>query len=261
MKKLNAFVILTVLSALSFTTAHAQRQGPRNGRTQFVESFVGKRVLPHEVLHVKRELSLRDYKGQEVESVSVEAMTRSRAVTATLYINNRAVSRPQMIYPARNRYDRSTSHITFPLKRAFIIGQQTKTIQVKFDSVVFVEGVSAVLKNKARQRVRQISKDLYKFQAGFGEQMSLAEEMSVAPRQMRRQVAKVKLTVRALVTNAKIQLCASETRCLRAQTVKESQGETILTFSPPRTPKLSKLIVKTTGVAFIESATVVFTRD
>ena len=209
MKKLNAFAILTLLTALTFSSAQAQHQR-RDGRSHSVQSFVGKRVLPHQVLHVKTELSLRDYQGQEVESVSVEAMTRTRTVTATLYINGRAVSRPQMIRPARSQRAPRVSRITFPLRRAFVIGRDTKTIQVKFDSVVFVDGISAILKRSAPSRpprARRVSKDIYKFRAGFGEKMNLAAEMGIGPQRAERRVEKVKLTVRTLVAKAQIELC------------------------------------------------------
>ena len=245
MEKMNVCAILALLATLTFS-AHA--------RVERLESYVGKRILPHEVLRVKQELGLRQYQGigKVLQSVSVVMTARRHGANATLYINQQPVSRPQFINPGQ----RSVARFTLP--RGQRINENMRTVQVRFDGPVIVDTVRAQITD-ARQpnRRRRISKDVYRFQAGTAETISLTNLMDLGPRQQERRIESIKLTVRSLVGSANVSLCRANGNCVDQKRVRDG-SEREITLSPNRTPKASRMSIQTSGMVFISKATVIF---
>ena len=245
MKKMNVCAVLALLATLTFS-AHA--------RVERLESYVGKRILPHEVLKVKQELSLGQYQdiGKLLKSVSVVMTARRHGAKATLYINQQPVSRPQFITPGQRSVAR------FVLPRGQRINQNMRTVQVKFDGPVIVDSVSAQITDANQpNRRRRISKDVYRFQAGVAEKTSLTDLMNLGPRQQERRIESIKLTVRSLVGDALVSLCRANGNCVDQKRVRNG-SEREITLSPNRTPKASRMSIQTSGMVFISKATIVF---
>jgi len=258
MNKMNVCAILALVATVSFSPVSAQRHGQRQDRqrAERIESYVGQRVLPHEALRVKRELRLRQYEGagKQIKSIAVVLNTRRRGVMATLKINQRVVSRPQYIQAQQRGVAR------FVLDRPISINQNLGAVQVTFDAPVMVEYVRAQIvdrrsggQGQGRQRIK---KDVYRFQAGFGETVSLKELMDLRQRQTERRVGKVKLTVRSLVGKSSISLCRANGRCISQKSF-SSDSEQVIVLDPAKSPKLGRLSLQTTGMVFISKVVVV----
>jgi len=251
LKKLSIALCLVISSALS---AQGSRRQPRldfdrqdsfeNKASERV--FIGKTLFPGERLFLGQELVLRNYKGFEIEAVELVIEGMRRGGEATLTINLEPQGKPQSFRGGRV----GEQNLFFPVRRAFVIGDNVKKLQVNFNGTAYVREAVVILKKKRNRRPQNFIEQQVDTTILGLENIPLNQLVQIGPRQSSRPIHKLVITLNNRDRIAQIRLCEDSLRggrrpeCQNTQLIQGPGRHEITLFAQQLTLDELSLIIR-----------------
>ena len=221
MASLKGKILVSVLAlGLTAVSANAQRvirdrgdlfdfdyndSRPTHGQQIKIErTRIGNYFDQYQNLKVKKELQLRQHHGKKIKFVEIEAEASQRGTFAQLVINGRSVGMEQKIKP----YRRGGSTARFEVPRHMnVLGDDIRTLQVKFTDEVFVQSLKAGIKKaRGHQRPLTLEADLHEVVNG-PTTLSLSDLVNAPYRLEDKTVKSIRLVVRKKGQRGALRLC------------------------------------------------------